>query len=490
MVSGNDASTNSNNPTVSDESHTVIVETSVFHIDSSISTSPSGSKQKESGKNDAIKNPAGPSAAGSLPDASDEYAEHLKTCSWPSASYLILGETFGTGVLGLPKAMANLGWVFGIASIILFGLASRYSGQLLYRVKTRCFPNIMSYGEAGNATANFTVGRVLAFLIQLNWFLLMPYYLVAGATSLSSALSDGSSPVIWQYTLIFAAPLLLLTQLKSLSSISWLSGLSTLSIIAVCVIAVATILSSPAPPDTSVSIGIPANATFFDTYTDMSSFIFAFQGQDMHYEIMREMKQVSNYPRAYTSASIVMILAYGGVSAAIYSVWGDKAPDFLLDAIPDGPWKITAAALSTFHVLVAYLLVSQPLVDKLYRAMLTIAAAKNPSSPPCSSLTRSILWGGLTTLTLLLGLLIANIIPFFNDFQNLLGALLGSLIVFGAPAFFFLRGYKILGIRKAWLDTALACIFLFLIFPFCTVLGTYLSVDSILLKWLHHDAAV
>ena len=60
------------------------------------------------------------------------------------------------------------------------------------------------------------------------------------------------------------------------------------------------------------------------------------------------------------------------------------------------------------------------------------------------------MWGGLTTLiTLALGLLIPNIISYFNGFQNLLGALLGSLIVFGAPAFFFLRGYKILGIHKA-----------------------------------------
>mmetsp|Transcript_6221 Transcript_6221/g.17397 ORF Transcript_6221/g.17397 Transcript_6221/m.17397 type:complete len:491 (+) Transcript_6221:185-1657(+) len=435
-------------------------------------------KSREADRNAALK------SMSMLPSEKADYAESLQKCSWMQASYLVLGETFGTGVLGLPKAMSSLGWVIGLLSVFLFGLAARYAGQLLYRVKARCFPDVMSYGEAGDATISYVFGRIMAVFVQLNWFLLMPYYLVAGATSLQAALSGvAPSLQVWQLTFIFAAPLLVLTQLKSLSSISYLSGASTLAIIVVCIIAVATILAEPVAAGVTVttSIGLPAGSTFLSAYADVSSFIFAFQGQDMHYEIMREMKHLSHYPRAVSVANSVMALSYAGVSAAVYAKFGTNTPSFLLDAIPDGIWKTTASALTTFHVMVAYLLVSQPLVDKISRAVMTCCTKSSSKKP--SSLTSSLWWFALTTGTLALALVIANGIPFFNDFQNLLGSLMGSTIVFGAPALFYLRAYKLTGIRKPWVDTFFAGLFLLLLYPFTLFVGTYMAVGDIVQDW-------
>eukprot|EP00873_Tetraselmis_striata_P042093 jgi/Tetstr1/462357/TSEL_007363.t1 len=426
-----------------------------------------------------------------------KYEEGLKQCSWPAASYLILGETFGTGVLGLPRAMANLGWVVGLVSVLLFGLAARYAGAMLYRVKRWCHPHVMSYGETAGATVGPRVGRAVGFFIQFNWFLLMPYYLVAGAISLTSGLGELVHLPEWKWMVIFAAPLLLLTQLKSLASISGLSGLSTLSIIAVCIIAVVTVCMGevPASLDTSTSLLLPADSSFLSAYADVSSFIFAFQGQDMHYEIMREMKTFERYPRAVSVANAVMVLAYGGVSAAVYAKFGTSTPKFLLDAIPVGPWKIAAGMLATFHVLVAFLLVSQPLVDKLFRAIMQSkcvanrkAASTAAGDGPSDALVAHAAWFGLTTSALALALLIANSIPFFNDFQNLLGAFMGSFIVFGGPPLFYLRAYKLAGIHNLWLDALLSCTFLFLLWPFCTIVGTYMAVHGIVVEWQHHSA--
>ena len=47
---------------------------------------------------------------------------------------MITGEIMGTGVLGLPAAMANLGWVVGVISSLVFGVLSVYAALLLSRV--------------------------------------------------------------------------------------------------------------------------------------------------------------------------------------------------------------------------------------------------------------------------------------------------------------------------------------------------------------------
>ncbi len=45
-------------------------------------------------------------------------------------------------MLGLPLALAKLGWVAGVLATLLFGLFAWYSGVLLSRVKNGLYPNV------------------------------------------------------------------------------------------------------------------------------------------------------------------------------------------------------------------------------------------------------------------------------------------------------------------------------------------------------------
>jgi vesicular inhibitory amino acid transporter len=78
---------------------------------------------------------------------------------------------------------------------------------------------------------------------------------------------------------------------------------------------------------------------------------------------------------------------------------------------------------------------------------------------------------------------VANAIPFFSDFQSLLGALTGAPIVFGWPALFYLRGCHLNGKRVSLLDRLCCGVFLCVFLPMFTSLGTINAIHSIVTDW-------
>ena len=92
--------------------------------------------------------------------------------------------------------------------------------------------------------------------------------------------------------------------------------------------------------------------------------------------------------------------------------------------------------LLAFHTLVSYLLTGQPLHRTLH-----LAISPHTADQPEGAFH----WACLTLGMLLLAFLVANVIPFFADVQDLLGNILRAPTVFGWPAFFFLRGSALRG---------------------------------------------
>ena len=71
--------------------------------------------------------------------------QHEGNRSWIFAAITIVGEIVGSGVLGLPYAMKNLGWLLGVAACPIFGLCAAYAGNLLSRAKNSYRPQCRSY---------------------------------------------------------------------------------------------------------------------------------------------------------------------------------------------------------------------------------------------------------------------------------------------------------------------------------------------------------
>jgi len=76
-----------------------------------------------------------------------------------------------------------------------------------------------------------------------------------------------------------------------------------------------------------------------------------------------------------------------------------------------------------------------------------------------SGLPGTLRWFGVSLACLMFSILVANGIPFFSELQALLGSLTGAPILFGWPAFFYLRSCHMRGrpvARQDYLGTNLA----------------------------------
>lgn len=89
-------------------------------------------------------------------------------------------------------------------------------------------------------------------------------------------------------------------------------------------------------------------------------------------------------------------------------------------------------------------------------------------------------WLVIQSGILFLSFLIANAIPFFGDFQNLVGALLAAPTMFGWPAFFYWYGMRKNGAAISSFHMAVVLAFLFVLTPFCTIVGTVSGVKQLI----------
>lgn len=202
----------------------------------------------------------------------------------------------------------------------------------------------------------------------------------------------------------------------------------------------------------------------------------------MFLEIIREMRAPADFGKAVVAANGLMMVCYTAISAVGYGAHGGAIASFLPDALPAGGVRTLVGLLLACHTLVSYLLTAQPLHRAVHQRLWPSTCDDLRSRDAATH------WALVTLPSLLFAFLVANGIPFFADFQDLLGNLFGAATVFGWPAFFYLSGRRT---RKQPIGPADALVcgaFLLLLLPFFTVLGTATSILQIGRDWSHSGA--
>jgi amino acid permease len=251
--------------------------------------------------------------AGAKQQSSSGPAVHLY--GWQHASLIITGEVLGTGILALPHAMVSLGWVYGLGSCVIFALSAVYSGLLLARVQAM-YPGAGGYASMAHRLGGWRFGCFTNCAILFNWSFLLPYYLMASANGLVIAFYDIDA-CYWQWAVLVMIVLLPLLQIRTLHGLRFLALVSDV-VVMVCLAMILFSLFWNAP--TSPPNPLPAisgaghsgaegdNLTSFwppptdggvlARYGSMASFVFAYQGQSMFFEIMKEMERPASFPKA------------------------------------------------------------------------------------------------------------------------------------------------------------------------------------------------
>ena len=284
-------------------------------------------------------------------DAPTETHHHLEQSTWVHAASIVVGEILGSGVLGLPGAFADLGYLLGTLSCMVFCYFAIYSGQILARVKNEYYPGTESYADAATHTCSAKAAFCTRWAVHVNWLFLLPYYLMTIAHSLE--LAFGTYLCFYQYTLMAAGVLLIFLQFRTLAGLAYAAMISDVAIIGAIVMIVGCIVtnnggegngggnggnvtafssyssSSTSFPSSSVSSSSssssisspssslantttfsdpwwPSPGTFLQVYGRTSSIVFAFQGQSIYFEIMREMQDSRHFGKAVTVANGLM----------------------------------------------------------------------------------------------------------------------------------------------------------------------------------------
>ena len=403
---------------------------------------------------------------------------HIRRSTWANVSMTLTGEIMGTGVLSLPYATAQLGWVLGLGSCVLFGVASTYSGVLLSRMVNDFYADAHSYADLSAAIVGPRAGRATRVAISSMWALILPYYLMATVSSLIVAL-PGLQLCYWQWAVGVACVLLPPLQLRDLHSISYAAGASTaamVSAVGLILFSLGTAGTADAPPPTTRAWP-KLEGGVLRMYASFGSFIFAYQGQSIFLEIMREMRQPRHFPRAVVSANTALVGVYALTSAVGYGGMGDGVAPFLPSSMPPGPLRQATGLLLAFHVGVGCMIIAQPLHRALHLACFPRTAAGGDTKGAAAH------WALLSCSTVLLAIVVANAVPFFADFQNLIGSLMGAPIMFGGPAALYLRACRLHRRAVPPVEAAVCWAFVLLLTPLFSLLGTANAVLDIMAHW-------
>ncbi len=175
------------------------------------------------------------------------------------------------GILGLPFAISQMGWYFGLASVVILGVGAAYSGILISRLAAHV-QRARNYGDLGFAAYGDTGRRYV--LVSTYTFIIgvtIVFHLTC-AISLQDVFYE-SRPCLVSCSAIVAAVMLPISQVRSMHDLSWVAVVGVLCIIVPLVIVVFDIVSKGRVPGVTTALGI--EKSFVDVAIGFTNIVFA-----------------------------------------------------------------------------------------------------------------------------------------------------------------------------------------------------------------------
>jgi len=299
-------------------------------------------------------------------------------------------------------------------------------------------------------------------------------YILVLAKSLGGTFHDVHNclPTWAAFSMVMILPII---QFKSLSDTSNLCFFNLFLILGVIGISIFALLGegADAADHAPNKVAINTESSFADMLAVIGMVVYAYGGNWMYFEIMSEMKEPQDFPKAYLVNGPLQLGFYLISGLVGYAFRGDQAKAYLLDELPFGTGFRIASLMLFLHVLITYSIKSTVLTRHLYQSF-----TQDPE-------WEKSIWFVLTTLLMVGGSILALSMPFFGEMLGLIGCLLGAPICFFLPIAFFICGKKIreeLSSIPMWYWPAMAFLVLYGLLSFA--MGTYANIMQINLDWV------
>ncbi|CAI0449121.1 unnamed protein product [Linum tenue] len=358
--------------------------------------------------------------------------------TWVTASAHIITAVIGSGVLSLAWAIAQLGWVAGPATLIIFSLVTLFTSTLL--------ADAYRHPDLGTGHRNYTyMDAVRAHLggVKVQLCGLAQYANLVGVTvgyTVTASMCMGSTTI---YMIIFGCIQLILCQVPNYHKLSWISILAAVMSITYSFIglglSVAKVAAAQLNEGAEVTTTWPTVSEaqrLWKIFQAIGNIAFAYAYSTVLIEIQDTLKSSPAENKTMKRASFVGIstttIFYLLCGCVGYAAFGEDAPGDLLSGFHQPLWLLNVANVSlAIHLIGAYQVFVQPifsLVESSCRQRwpeVKFVTADHQITIPflggtgfhvnCFILVWRSAYVAVTTV-------LAMLLPFFNVFLALIGA--------------------------------------------------------------------
>ncbi|XP_062577099.1 uncharacterized protein LOC134238969 [Saccostrea cucullata] len=356
---------------------------------------------------------------------------HASGLSIPFAAFFIVGEIAGSGVLALPKAIDDSGWI-GLVLIVACALLSSYTGSILGQAwlivrerypqyKEHC-PN--PYPVLGEKTFGKKGRYVVSFSINFTLFGVSTVFLLLAAGNIEDLIEDwtGTDLSFCVWLIILAAVICPFTWFGTPVDFWPVAVGATLATAVACILLIIKVALDEGTYDPILH----SKTEFEPFFMAFGTIVFAFGGHPAFPTFQTDMKKPSDFKWAVTLGYIIVMLMYLPISTIAYFVYGKNVSSNILLMPNGGRLNQVVEVMITLHLLLGLLIVINPFCQELESYA---RVPKNFTWKRC--VFRSVVVAFI--------LFMAETIPTFGAILSLVGGSTVTLLAYICPSLFYLK---------------------------------------------------
>ncbi|KAJ2963474.1 hypothetical protein NQZ79_g1503 [Umbelopsis isabellina] len=341
----------------------------------------------------------------------------------------------GTGVLSLPYALKQGGWI-GILIIFLAWFMSMTSGNILVKCCYAAGPKrLYSYKAIGDAAFGPIGGWIIFFF---NFIILigasMLFFVLIGGNlhSLLAGTSGELTMALWVIIpgICVAIPFIFIKSMKEISFTSALGALATFTV--VLIVLISSLQYRPSDP-------IYHDNVIWEQFPiALSSIAFSFAGNMVYPNIEHSMKNPKQWNSAVYLGLSSCALMYILTAVPGYYIYGTTAQSPIYNNLANRGAQMAAQVIITIHVLLAVPILITSLA-------LDIEGMFNITVDRMGKTGEFFARASLRIIIMVAVCVVAIYVPYFGDLLSLIGSFSNCLLIFTFPVMCYL---KLTGIRN------------------------------------------
>ncbi|XP_071734960.1 lysine histidine transporter 1-like [Rutidosis leptorrhynchoides] len=395
-----------------------------------------------------------------------------RNAKWWYSAFHNVTAMVGAGVLGLPQAMAQLGWGPGMAVLFISWVVTLYTlWQMVEMHEMVPGKRFDRYHELGQ----HAFGEKLGLYIVVPQQLIVEVgvnivYMVTGGQSLKKfhdlICGDHCNDIkLTYFIMIFASIHFVLSHLPNFNSISGVSLAAAVMSLSYSTVAWTASVKKGVQPNIEYGYKeLNPGGTVFSFFNALGTVAFAYAGHNVALEIQATIPSTPEAPskgpmwKGVVVAYIVVAICYFPVALIGYWMYGNSVSDNILISLEKPTWLIASANLFVVvHVIGSYQIYAMPVFD-----MIETVLVKKLNFAPSFMLrfiTRNV-YVGLT-------MFVAICVPFFGGLLGFFGGFAFAPTTYFLPCIMWLTIYKPKKMSLSWITNWV-----------CIILGVALMVVS------------